>query len=149
MKHQRTYHDIKRSADRCRLGLIITASALLCLFASAQLIQTTKPEPTAAELAADSVIDAVNDEIKRRVANHQVCFQTVWRNERPGATPAAVLAALGTKARLIFAFAAENVAHIERIALMVGKTRADFIPDADCIPPAAFTIHNDGTVTLE
>ena len=129
-------------------SLILAASVLLSLFASAQLIDSAKPEPTAAELAAQSVIDAVNAELSRRVAVHKVCFQTIWHNERPGATPAAVLAALGTKAALIFAVSGENVQHITRCAEFVGKTRADFISDADCIPPLAFTVHNDGTVTL-
>lgn len=32
---------------------------------------------------------------------------------------------------------------------MVGKTRSDFISDADCIPPVPFTVHADGTVTLD
>lgn len=129
--------------------LILAASAVLSLFASAQLIDSVKPEPTAAELAAQSVVGAVNAELSRRVASHQVCFQTIWRNERPGATPAAVLAALGTKAALIFAVANENVLHIGRCAKLVGKTRADFITDADCVPPQAFTVHSDGRVTLD
>ena len=112
------------------------------------LIDTSTNQPTAAELAAQSIIEAVNAEILRRVANHQVCFQTLWHNDRPGATPAAVLAALGTKAALIFAVASENVEHISRCAQLVGKTRADFITGADCIPPLAFTLQSDGRVTL-
>lgn len=116
---------------------------------SAQLIDTPKPEPTSAELAAQSVVDAVNAEITRRVNIHKVCWETIWKNERPGATPAAVLAALGNKAALVFAFAGENLDHIERCALLVGKTRSDFIADADCIPPVAYTAHADGTITLD
>ena len=122
------------------LGSILTSQA--------QLIETAKPEPTAAELAAQSVIDAVNAEITHRVKVHQTSWDTIWKNARPGATPAAVLAALGTKAGLIFAFASENLDHIDRCAKIVGKTRADFIRDKDCIPPLAFTVHANGTVTL-
>ena len=130
-------------------GIIIAAAAVITLIsAHAQLIETAKPEPTAAELAAQSVVDAVNDEILHRVKIHQTCWQTIWKNDRPGATPAAVLAALGTKAGLIFAFASENLDHIDRCAKMVGKTRVDFISDADCIPPMAYTVHADGTVTI-
>jgi hypothetical protein len=128
--------------------LIIAASAVLSLLASAQLIDSPKPNTTAAELAAQSVVDAVNAEIVHRVAIHQICWQTIWRNARDGATPAAVLAALGPRAGLIFGFANENIEHIDRIAKMVGKARADFISDADCTPPMAFTIHSDGAVTL-
>ncbi|WP_395734086.1 hypothetical protein [Prosthecobacter sp.] len=128
--------------------LILAAMAAFTLTTKAQLIDTPKPEPTAAELAAQSVVDAVNAEILHRVAVHQICWNTIWKNERPGATPAAVLAALGTKAGLIFAFASENLDHIDRCAQIIGKTRADFIADADCIPPVAFTVSADGIVTL-
>ena len=129
--------------------LIVAASAALILISShAQLIDTPKPAPTAAELAAQSVVDAVNAEILHRVAIHKICWDTIWKNQRDGATPAAVLAALGTRAGLIFGFASENLDHIDRIARMVGKTRADFISDADCTPPLEFTVQADGTVTL-
>lgn len=127
--------------------LIVCTACALTLHA--QLIDTPKPAPTTAELAAQSVVDAVNGEITRRVNIHKVCWETIWKNERPGATPAAVLAALGTKAALVFAFASENLDHIDRCAQIVGKTRADFIPDSDCIPPLAYTVHADGTITLD
>lgn len=131
-------------------GIIIAAAAVLTLIsAHAQLIETAKPEPTAAELAAQSIVEVVNAEITHRVKVHQNCWEMIWKNQREGATPAAVLAALGTKAALIFAFAGENLENIERCAQIVGKTRADFISDADCIPPLAFTVHADGKVTLD
>lgn len=131
------------------LSLILIATVLLAVSGTAQLIETSKPAPTAAELAAQSVVEAMNAEILHRVKIHEICWNTIWKNERPGATPAAVLAALGTKAGLIFAFASENIDHIDRIAKLVGKTRADFIKDEDCVPPAAFTVHADGRVTLD
>lgn len=131
-------------------GYILAAAAVLTLIsAHAQLIDTAKPEQTSAELAAQSVVDAVNAEILHRMKVHETCWQTIWANQRDGATPAAVLAALGTRAALIFAFASENIDHIGRIAQLVGKTRADFIKDEDCVPPAAFTVHADGRVTLD
>lgn len=134
---------MKKTLTRIIIAAVTLSSAV------AQLIDTPKPEPTSAELAAQSIVDAVNAEIMHRIAVHRVCFDTIWKNERPGATPAAVLAKLGTKAALIFGFASENLAHIDRCAQMVGKTRADFIADADCTPPVAFTVHADGTVTLD
>lgn len=131
-------------------GIILAAAAVVTLMsAHAQLIESAKPVPTNAELAAQSVIDAVNNEITRRVNVHKVCWTTIWHNEREGATPSAVLAALGTRAALVFAFASENLEHIDRCAQIVGKTRADFISDADCIPPLAYTAHADGTITLD
>lgn len=122
----------------------ITSTAL-----HAQLIDIAKPEPTAAELAATSVIDAINAEIEHRVAIHKGAFETLWKNEREGATPAAILTALGTKAKLVMQFAAENLLHIDNCAKLVGKTRADFIPDAECVPPRQLVFHANGTVTLK
>lgn len=129
--------------------LAATSAVLTLISAHAQLIETAKPEPTSAELAAQGVVDAVNAEIVHRVKVHQICWETIWKNPREGATPAAVLAALGTRAALIFAFASENLDHIDRCAKIVGKSRADFIADADCIPPLAFTVHQDGRATLD
>lgn len=133
-----------------KTALTILATFTLAIAAlHAQLIESAKPVPTSAELAAQSVVDAVNSEITRRVNIHTVCWNTIWKNEREGATPAAVLAALGSKAVLVFSFASENLDHIDRCARLVGKTRADFIPDADCIPPLPYTAHADGTITLD
>jgi hypothetical protein len=129
------------------LALVIAFTTAITL-AAAQLIPTSAPMPTAAELAAKAITDTINEEIGHRVKIHQLCFDTVWRNERDGATPAAVLAALGTHAKLVFLFASENLADIDNCAKLVGKTRADFIADSDCVPPLAFTIQADGTVTL-
>jgi hypothetical protein len=114
----------------------------------AQLIGTPTPPPDAATLAAQSVVDAINQEITHRVAVHQTCFNTVWRNERPGATPAAVLAAMGNNAKLVFAFANANLDHISQCAQLVGKTLNDFIAPQDYTPPLAFTINDDGTATI-
>lgn len=131
-----------------KAALILTlALATSCL--SAQLIETpTSPPPTAAELAAASIVDAINAEIKHRVDVHRVCFNTLWRNTREGATPAVILQELGTKAKLVFQFSNENLQHIQRCAELVGKTRADFIADVDCTPPVSLVFHADGTVTL-
>lgn len=115
----------------------------------AQLIETVKPEPTAAEAAASSIIETINNEIEHRVAIHKVAFETLWKNTREGATPAAILQQLGTKAALVFQFSRENLDYIDRCAKLVGKTRADFIPDAECIPPQELVFHANGTVTIK
>lgn len=127
------------------LAITLATSAL-----QAQLIESpSAPPPTAAQLAAESIVDAINAEIKHRVDVHKVCFNTLWRNTREGATPAAQLAALGVKAKLVFQFSNENLQHIQRCAELVGKTRADFIADVDCTPPVQLVFHNDGTVTIQ
>lgn len=132
------------------MKITLLALILSCSSCFAQLIATPEsPLPTAAELAAESIIDAINAEIDHRVKVHKVAFETLWRNTREGATPEAILLKLGTKAALVLQFAGENIDHIDRCAKLVGKTRADFIPDADCVPPRELVFHSDGTVTLQ
>lgn len=123
-------------------------AAITALAVHAQLITPATNEKPAAQVAAESIIEAINGEITHRVAVHRVAFETLWHNERDGATPAAILAQLGTKAALVFAFSRENLDHIDRCAKLVGKTRADFLTDAECTPPVALVVHNDGTVTI-
>jgi len=113
------------------------------------LIPLTTSEPTAAQLAAESIIEAINNEIKHRVAVHSVAFETLWKNTREGATPEAILAHLGTTATLVFQFSRENLDHIDRCAKLVSQTRADFLSDAECTPPHELVYHADGTVTLK
>jgi hypothetical protein len=111
------------------------------------LIPVPNNNPTNAEIAASSIIDSINNEINHRVAVHQICFDTLWNNSRPDATASNILTALGTNAGLVFAFAVENLNHIGRCAAIIGKTREDYIPDSQCVPPP-FTINSDGTATL-
>ena len=113
-----------------------------------QLIDIPTPTLTAAELAAQSVIDSINAEINHRVEIHRTCFDTIWNNQREGATPAAVLAAMGPRAALVFAFADANLQHINACAQLVGKTLNDFLAPSEYTPPQEVTINNDGTVTL-
>jgi hypothetical protein len=115
----------------------------------AQLIPTTDAQPTAARLAAESIVDAINNEITHRVAVHKIAFDTLWKNTREGATPAAILEQLGTSAVLVFQFSRENLDHIDRCAKLVGKTRADFLSDAECTPPHELVYHTDGRVTIK
>jgi hypothetical protein len=119
------------------------------LSVSAQLIPTTDAQPPPAKLAAESIIDAINGEIKHRVAVHKIAFETLWKNTREGATPAAILEQLGTSAVLVFQFSRENLEHIDRCAKLVGKVRADFLSDAECTPPHELVYHADGRVTLK
>jgi hypothetical protein len=128
--------------------LLLTLCASLS--AHAQLIESpTAAPPPAAKLAADSIVDAINGEIKHRVAVHKIAFDTLWKNTREGATPEAILERLGTKAVLVFQFSRENLDHIDRCAKLVGKTRADFITDAECTPPHELVYHADGRVTIK
>jgi hypothetical protein len=130
-----------------KLLLLLTLCASFT--AHAQLIESAaSTPPPAAKLAADSIVESINNEIKHRVAVHKVAFETLWKNTREGATPAAILEQLGTSAVLVFRFSRENLDHIDRCAKLVGKTRADFLTDAECTPPHELVYHADGRVTL-
>jgi hypothetical protein len=111
------------------------------------IIDSNAPAPVV-QLAAQTIINNVNAEMDHLVNLHRDSFNSIWRNPSDGATPDAILAALGIHAGLIFALAGENLDHIARCAQAIGKQRSDFIDDADCTPPAAYTIHPDGTITL-
>lgn len=122
--------------------------ALCSLLSAQELIPTTPPpEKTAAEKIADSLIETMNAEVKHRVEIHKQIFDVVWHDER--ATPQQILAALGTKAKLLFQVSAANKAHLQTLATTVGKTLNDFLPAEYQTPPLPFTIHNDGTVTID
>jgi hypothetical protein len=108
------------------LLLLLTLAAPL----SAQLIDTAKPAPSKAQLAADSIVDAINAEITHRVAVHKTAWETLWRNEREGATPEAILGAMGTKAALVKAqqLRDDGWSDVRALNLMLGagEDLADF-----------------------
>lgn len=113
-----------------------------------QLIPTPDLQPSAAELAAQSIIDAINNEIAHRGRVHETAWDTIWANEREGATPAAILAQLGTHAALVFAFSRINLQHIAACCDLVGKQPTDFLPVKYWETPHPITVHDDGSVTI-
>lgn len=56
---------------------------------------------------------------------------------------------MGTGAGLWLNAARENVSHLHRLALLVGKTVADYLPEEMLNPPRTFVEHDNGTVTLQ
>lgn len=131
--------------------ILLAIFAILALTLShAQLIDTaTAQPPPASQLAAESIIEAINAEIKHRVSVHQIAWETLWLNARPGATPEAILAQLGTNAALVFQFSRENLEHITRCAALVGKQPTDFIEAKYLRSPRELVHHADGRVTLK
>lgn len=106
------------------------------------------PETPKAQVFAEALIATINAELTRRIACHREAFTSIWGNGSAGPTAAEIFAALGTNGALVCAVADENLAHIGRLAQLVGKSRADFLSDAECTPPATLVVHVDGTVTL-
>jgi hypothetical protein len=124
--------------------------ALFCSFGRADdtpvLVPVTPTVKTPAEICADSLVEALNNELKHRIAIHEALFADFWHNAN--ATPDEINAALGNKAAAVFRASAENLAHLTRIAAIAGVSIDDLIPAEHRTSPRAVSIHTDGTVTL-
>ena len=129
-------------------NILLAAVLFFTAGAFAQVFNVKVNEPSAAEMAANSILEVIDNELAHRAAVHRVCFETLWKNQREGATPEAILEKLGTNAALVFQFSALNVDHLGDAAQIFGKVRTDLLKDEDCIPPKEFTVHEDGTVTI-
>lgn len=107
-----------------------------------------KPMPTPAEEAALALIEGANAGLADRVARMKNLWETLWEN--PRATPAEILAALGTKARTLFIAAARARTDLEQMATLAGTTATALLGDAKYLTPKLpVTLHDDGTVTLQ
>lgn len=99
-----------------------------------------------AKLIAAGLLDSIEREALRRSGEHSDQWRAFW--ESTEATPAEILAEMGTQASLFFTIAGANVEHINTIAQLVGKTAADFLPAETLTVAQPVTFHEDGTVTL-
>ena len=105
------------------------------------------PVVPAIESFAVNELAHVNASLARRIEEHTTRFGAFWRTY--DFTPDAILLQFGSSAIIWLQAAAESVDHINRLAGIVGKTIADFMPSTDYVPPRAFVVAADGTVTLE
>lgn len=100
----------------------------------------------AAKIAAETFLTRLNTELSNRARFHIASFKEFWDNSL--ATPDEILEAMGSRAALWLACAAESVDHINRLAALVGKNVADFIPAEQFTPRRAFVPSDGGKVTL-
>jgi hypothetical protein len=100
----------------------------------------------ASQVVANRLLKQLNEQLESRVNIHKGSFFDFWQNNE--ATPDDILEGMGDKAGLWLEAARENVSHLHRLALLVGKTVADYLPSEILEPPRAFVEHDDGTVTL-
>jgi len=107
---------------------------------------TVTDTTTPATLIATSLLAAANQESNRRIQFHKACFDTVWRN--PDASPADIIAALGSHAVVYFQAAAESVRHIAEIAELSGIPLDDLLSPEDREMPSEVIFHEDGTATI-
>lgn len=130
------------------LSAVVLCVALLLLLphvsALGQLI--TGPQISPATQVAKIITDEMNQEFDQRILLHRRLFTLFWRNSE--ATPDQIAAALGNQAVRLFQLSRENIEHIDRLATLLGKDVADYIPAEDRIPPRTVTPHADGTVTI-
>ncbi len=110
-------------------------------------INISDTEPPASQRIAKQLLKQLNEQLDNRVNIHKGSFYDFWQNSE--ATPDAILADMGTDAALWLNAARENVSHLHRLALLVGKTVADYLPADMLNPPREFVSHPDGTVTLK
>lgn len=89
----------------------------------------------------------INSSLSRRVEEHKMCFDAFWKNYDH--TPDSILAEMGSSAIVWLALAGESVEHIGRSAAIINKTVNDFIDPSMYVPPRAFIINPDLSVTLE
>lgn len=106
---------------------------------------TTIPAP---QVVATRLLQQLNEQLESRVNIHKGSFFDFWQNGE-GAAPDDILEGMGDKAGLWLNAARENVSHLHRLALLVGKTVADYLPGEMLNPPRTFVEHPDGTVTLQ
>lgn len=111
------------------------------------LIPPPPPTEPIARAAVRFLFDGIHQELLRRAAIHKNGFALVWRSGTHSA--AEFFAEAGTEAGLFMQVAGANVAHIAAVAVMIGKTLHDYILPEDYMPPQPYTIHDDGTVTLD
>ena len=106
------------------------------------------PEKTQAERIAEAIIAESNRHFPQRLDTFKNLWSLLWENDT--ATPAEILAAWGTNARLMFIAAAAERTWITTIATATSTTAEALLGDAKYLTPAQpVTFHANGTVTLQ
>lgn len=106
------------------------------------------PEKTQAERIAEAIIAESNRHFPQRLDTFKNLWSLLWENDT--ATPAEILAAWGTHAKLMFQAASAERTWITTIAAATGTTPEALLGSDKYLHPAApVTFHPDGTVTLQ
>ena len=108
----------------------------------------TPPEKTQAERVAEAIIAESNRHFPQRLDLFKNLWSMLWENDT--ATPAEILTAWGTNAKLMFQAAAAERTWIVTLATALSTTPEALLGDAKYLTPAQpVTFHPDGTVTLQ
>lgn len=101
---------------------------------------------TQAYMAADSIMNIVNEITILLVENHKLAFNLLWHNQN--ATPQEILQALGDDAKFVFDCAEENLVFLNTCATYNNKTINDLMTPQEYTPPVQYQKNNDGTVSI-
>jgi hypothetical protein len=77
---------------------------------------------------------------------HQSLFPQIWFSDEY--SPAEFFAEAAEQGVKFMQIAGENVGHAERLAIIDGKTLDDFLDPSEYTPPLSYTVHQNGTVTI-
>jgi hypothetical protein len=103
----------------------------------------------------DSPVEAADDRAAREilqrmtqagvdfVSSQQWCFDRLWKS--PDATPQEILAKIGPRAIELFQRGGDAVAFV--LGVHTGRPIASMEP-SEYTPPVPYTVHPDGTITL-
>ena len=106
------------------------------------------PEKTQAERIAEAIIAESNRHFPQRLETFKNLWSLLWENDT--ATPAEILEAWGTNAKLMFQAAGAERAWVTTIATALGTTAEALLGSDKYLNPALpVTFHANGTVTLQ
>jgi hypothetical protein len=105
------------------------------------------PEKTQAERIAEAIIAESNRHFPQRLETFKNLWSLLWENDT--ATPAEILEAWGTNAKLMFQAAGAERQWVTTIAAALGTTAEELLGDAKYLTPKQpVTFHQDGKVTI-
>ncbi len=100
--------------------------------------------PTPEVVCAQTMMQHLNEELSRMVANYMTHYNAVWKN--PAATPDKIVAAFGSQGQALFAKAAATAAYL----VAMGAVDATGKPTIPTTMPTGwnYVANADGSVTL-
>ena len=101
------------------------------------------PTEPADERAAREILQRMTQAGVDFVNSHQWCFHRLWHST--DATPEQILAKIGTRALELFQRGGDGVAFA--LGVHNGRPIATMTPD-EYTPPLAYTVHQNGTITI-
>jgi hypothetical protein len=103
------------------------------------------PAPPIESVASD-FLESINSAVGMVSKVHRNSWDTFWHN--PTYTPEQLSAALGTRAKRVFEASAANISFLSTLETLGNHPAGAILTPEYSTPPRAFTINDDGTVTI-